>query len=114
MLPTKISVKLLPIEYATLYTYLSRNFNQVESFGLNSRVNELLLHDLFFRRAHILNHHSHYNKGKARSITFKVTEARALYDELKPYSYTDVLIGQIFGHLDRSLINAGFNNSLNQ
>lgn|GEM_PF-3339657 len=109
-----ISIKLLPLEYATLYTYLSRNYSQVESFGLNSRVNEILLYDFFIRRAHILNHHSHYHKGKARNLSLKATEARALYDELKPFSYTDVLIGQIFGHLDRSLINAGFNNALNQ
>lgn len=112
MLPPKISVKLYPVEYAALYTYMARTYNQVLSFGLNSRVNEILLHDLFYRRAHILKHNAQSHTGKARSISFKSTEARALYDELKPHSHIDVLLGNVFGHLDRSLINAGFNNNL--
>lgn len=110
-MPTdNVTIKLYPMEYSQLYLHLAGVYNSAKSFGLNSSVSHILLHDLFCRKAYIINRNSHNPTGKLRSISFKPHEARALYDELISYSNTNVVLGQIFGHLDRAMVNLGFNN----
>ncbi|WP_428657601.1 hypothetical protein [Runella sp.] len=112
-MPTdKVIIKLYSVEYAALFGHLHKISTHTGQLGLNSTVSHMVLYDLFWRKGHTIECNAKSKKSKPRSITLKPVEAKALYDELRPHSYTDVLLCQIFGHLDRALLNLGFNNTL--
>ncbi|MDF7817952.1 hypothetical protein P1X15_10110 [Runella sp. MFBS21] len=107
MLP-KITIKLHPIEFASLYCHLETITKNTHSLGFNSSVAHLVLTDYFSRKA--LQLIANARQSQSRSITLKPSEAIALYQDLIPESHTDEFKGQILGQLDRALINLGFNN----
>ncbi|MCA0229856.1 MAG: hypothetical protein LCH91_05290 [Bacteroidetes bacterium] len=103
-----ITIKLYPIEYSYLFGALERNKKNVDLLGLNSHVGSLCLEALYVRKQNNLRRNALSRSKLPRQLTLKPIEARALYDALRisdsPFAKT------IFGHLDRALINAGFNN----
>ncbi|WP_273215613.1 hypothetical protein [Runella zeae] len=107
MLP-KITIKLHPIEFASLYYHLETIAKNTHNLGFNSSVAHLVLTDYFSRKA--LQLIANARQSKSRSITLKPSEAIALYQDLIPESHTDDLKCEILGQLDRALINLGFNN----
>ena len=110
-MPTdKVTVKLYPLEYASLFEHLSNLAKNAQEYGLNTTAGQLLLYDFFSRKWNMIGRNANNRKGKMRSLSLKPHEARALYDELRIYSNVDVVIGQIFGHLDRAMVNLGFKN----
>ena len=110
-MPTdNVTVKLYPLEYLSLYNHLTALFDNVKAQGLNASTGQLLLYDFFWRKGNQIVRNAQSRKGQMRSISLKPHEARALYEQLRIYSTTNVIIAQIFGHLDRSMVNLGFQN----
>ena len=108
-MPTdKVTIKLYPLEYASLYHHIRDLSENVITLGLTASVGSLLMYDFFCRKGDQIIRNA--RARKMRSISLKPHEARALYDELSIYSTTNVIIGQIFGHLDRAMVNLGFKN----
>ena len=109
-----VTIKLYQLEYVHLYCHLIKVSEHVEVLGINSTVNSMVLSVFFKRKKQTITTNAQSKNGKPRSLSLKPHEAKALYEELKLYSYSDVMLGQIFGHLNRALINLGFNTLLNQ
>lgn len=107
-----ITIKLYPSEYSLLYTHLEHIEANTSQLRLNSSIGHLVLAAFFHRKRETIKSNALSNKGKIRSISFKALEAVALYHELAPFSRHHVLIRQLFGHLDRALVNAGMNNKI--
>ena len=114
MITPNVTIKLYPLEYTHLYWHLDKLANNAETLGLNATVNSMVLSIFLKRKEPAIINNALSKKGKPRSLTLKPHEAKALYHELKLYSYSDLILGQIFGHLNRALINLGFNTLLNQ
>ncbi len=114
MITPNVTIKLYPLEYTHLYWHLDKLAQNTEALGLNATVSSMVLSGFLKRKETTIMHNALSKKGKPRSLTLKPHEAKALYDELKLYSYSDVILGQIFGHLNRALINLGLNALLNQ
>lgn len=111
-LPTSISIELYPVDYSYLWGFLENNSKTVLEFGLNTHIGALVIEALYTRKYLMIRNGSFSSSKKPRRLTMKPLEAKALYEELK---YADSPLATIIlGHLDRALINAGFNNSLNQ
>lgn len=108
-MPTdKVTVKLYPLEYAALYRHIRNLSENVITLGLTASVGSLLMYDFFCRKGDQIVRNA--RGRKMRSISLKPHEARALYDELRLYSSYDIVLGQIFGHLDLAMVNLGFQN----
>lgn len=103
-----ITIKLYPIEYGFLYGFLNGNNQTVSLMGLNSHISNLVMDQFYVRKGvNIKQNATSYTK-KPRRLVLKPLEAKALYDSLRLIDYPVAKV--IFGHLDRALINAGFNN----
>lgn len=110
-MPTdKVTVKLYPLEYTHLFEHLSKLEKNVKAQGLNASTGHLLLYDFFWRKGNQIARNAKSRKGQARSLSLKPHEARAIYEDLRIYSYNHVFLGAIFWHLDRAMVNLGFQN----
>lgn len=103
-----ITIKLYCNEYAFLFSFFEQNKENVDLMGLNAHVISLCLEALYERKRFNIKQNALSYSKSPRSLTLKPYEARALYDELRNLEFPVAKI--IFGHLDRALINAGFNN----
>lgn len=107
-LPTKITIKLYPIEYAALLGFLQRSTENTQVLGLNAHLNDIVLYSLYLRKWQMIQASMLYQTKKPRTITLKPHEAKALYEELRHTK--EGMLSLILCHLDRALINQGFNN----
>lgn len=110
-LPATISIELYPVDYSYLWGFLDNNSKTVLHFGLNTHIGALVIEAFYSRKYLMIRNSSFSSSKKPRRLTMKPLEAKALYDELK--SADSPLAKIIFGHLDRALVNAGMNNTIN-
>ena len=103
-----ITIKLYQIEYSFLYEVLKRNNRNVELQGLNSHISNLVMDQFYVRKGGNIKHNATSYTKKPRRLVLKPVEAKALYESLRLIDYPVAKV--IFGHLDRALINARFNN----
>lgn len=103
-----ITIYLSRVDYAYLLGALERNSKNVSLLGLNAHIGSMCLEALYVRKLSNLKKNALSRSKSPRQLTLKPHEAKALYDALR---ISDSPIAKvIFGHLDRALINAGFNN----
>lgn len=112
-LPATITIKLYPFEYAILYEFLQHTEYNVSHLRLNSPINHMVLALYFEKKKNTIKNNALSKYKKPRSLTLKPTEAVALYHELRPIASINRVYRILLGHLDRALINAGMNNTIN-
>lgn len=104
-----ITLKLYSTEYAALGSYLDDLQRNTIALGYNATTAHILLSEFFAKKTPQFIRNATTHSKIPRSIKLRPAEAKALYQELL-YTDRNDFLQNIINHLDRALINQGFQN----